>query len=66
MVGVTYEAELEGKLWFAIEENRPALLEIEGDVSVISETVREWGESSMEMYSESEGELELTVTITEE
>lgn len=66
LVGVTYEAELEGKLWFAIEENRPVQLEIEGDVSVISETVREWGESSMEMYSESEGELELTVTITEE
>ncbi len=66
LVGVTYEAELEGKLWFAIEENHPAQLEIEGDVSVISETVREFGDSSMEIYSESEGELELTVTITEE
>ena len=44
----------------------PAQFEIEGDVSVISETVREWGESSMEIYSESEGEFELTVTISEE
>ena len=65
-MGVSYEAELEGKLWFAIEEGRPAQLELEGDVSVISETIREWGESSMEMYRESEGEFELSVTITEE
>jgi len=66
VVGVAYEVELEGKLWFAIEEKHPVQLEIEGDVSVVTETVREWGESSMEMYREMEGELELTVTITEE
>lgn len=66
VVGVSYEADLEGKLWFALEEKRPAQLEVEGDVSVISETVREFRESSMEMYRESEGEFELTVTITEE
>jgi hypothetical protein len=41
-------------------------MEIEGDVSVINESVREWGESSIEMYSETEGEFELTVTVTEE
>jgi hypothetical protein len=66
LVGVTYEAEFEGKLWFSLEENRPLQMEIEGDVSVISESVREWGESSIEMYSETEGEFELTVTVTEE
>jgi len=66
LVGVSYEAELEGKLWFALEEGHPVQFEIEGDVTVITETVREWGESSIEMYRESEGELELTVTITEE
>jgi len=66
LVGVSYEAELEGKLYFALEEGHPVQFEIEGDVSIISETVREWGESSMEMYRESEGELELSVTITEE
>ena len=66
VVGVAYEAELEGKLWFAIEEKRPAQFEIEGDISIITETVREWGESSIEMYREMGGELELTVTVTEE
>jgi len=66
LVGVAYEAELEGKLWFSLEENRPLQLEIEGEVSVITETIREWGESSIEMYSESEGELELILTVTEE
>jgi len=66
VVGVTYESELEGKLWFAIEELRPVQLEVEGDVSIITETVREWGESSMDIYSEMEGEFELSVSITEE
>ena len=66
LVGVAYEAELEGKIWFSLEENRPLQMEIEGDVSVISESVREWGESSIEMYSETEGEFELTLTVTEE
>ena len=31
LVGVSYEAELEGNLWFAIEEGRPAQLELEGE-----------------------------------
>ena len=66
LVGVAYEVELEGKLWFSLEENRPLQMEIEGEVSVINESVREWGESSIEMYSETEGEFELTVTVTEE
>jgi hypothetical protein len=66
LVSVAYEAELEGKLWFSLEENRPLQMEIEGEVSVINETVREWGESSIEMYSETEGEFELTLTVTEE
>jgi hypothetical protein len=65
-VGVSYEAELEGMLWFAIEESRPVQLEVEGDISIITETIREMRDMSMEIYSEMEGEFELNVSVTEE
>lgn len=66
LVGVSYEAELEGMLWFAIEESRPVQLEVEGDISIITETIREMRDMSMEIYSEMEGEFELNVSVTEE
>jgi len=62
----TYEITLEGRLLFSVEEGRPVLLEITGDIATDMNSERSWGESTMVMSQSREGKVAYTVTLTEE
>jgi len=62
----TYEIELEGRLLFSLDEGRPVLLEITGDIATDMTSERSWGESTMNMSMSREGKVDFKVTLTEE
>lgn len=61
----SYEAELEGALYFATESNRPVRLELTGKVTLETNRETTRGERTMKMHSKSAGELELRVDVLE-
>jgi hypothetical protein len=62
----TFEVELEGTLTFDIDAHRPVSLELEGTLSVSSETERETPNGgTFRMSREQSGTVSITTTITE-
>lgn len=61
----TYEVELEGKLYFSLEEKRPVKMELEGEFTLETGFEREREGSVMSMERTQEGEIEYTITIEE-
>jgi hypothetical protein len=61
-----FEIDLEGRLFFSVEEGRPLALEVEGEFSLDTERTRERGESTMTIFMAQEGSFSLNVLVTEE
>lgn len=59
------EVELEGDLFFSIEEGRPVLLRLEGDLSLERHVVRGGGERGFEVRVLQEGEFSHSTLIRE-
>lgn len=66
LLETTFEVEIEGKLFFSVEEKRPVALELEGEYMLDTQTERETGRGYMVMERTQEGTLEHTITITAE
>lgn len=63
----TFEIELEGRLFFSVENGRPVYFEIEGTMTTERNTERDiGGDRHMSMSSTSEGTFTHTVTVTEQ
>ncbi len=61
----SFEAKLQGRLYFAVDARRPVLLELEGSLSSEIDSQREREGSRIEMHRESEGSLAYRVSVTE-
>lgn len=61
----TYDAELEGALYFAVESKLPVRLELAGKLALESNRESTRGERTIRMRSKSEGEIEIRVDIAE-
>lgn len=59
----TYEIELEGKLYFSVEEKRPAKLELEGEFTLESGMEGEREGVTFSTSSTREGKLEIEITV---
>ncbi len=65
ILGITYKAEFEGKLYFSAADKRPVAFEIEGSVSQDTDIEREGRDSStMRIRSTREGTYKQTVSIS--
>lgn len=62
----SFQIELEGKLWFALEERRPVRLELEGDVRTERESETSGRGGTMRMRRVEQGTLRHVVTLTAE
>lgn len=60
----TYEAEIEGQLWFALEARHPLRLELSGDLSIERSLEQERGERTMSMHMVQSGTFQRTVVVT--
>jgi len=58
-----YEIEIEGRVYYSIEESRPLGAEFEGTMAIDQRTERSRGDSTMTMSTSREGTYERTVTI---
>ena len=59
-----FALELEGALYFSLEEGRPVALELEGSLDTRQVMERSRGDMSMRMETERAGEIELSVVLT--
>jgi hypothetical protein len=60
------EVKLTGKLYFSLEGKHPMALAIEGTIKSSNSVIRDRGERTMSMYSEQEGEIQVTYTLSHE
>lgn len=61
----TYDAKLEGALYFAVESRLPVRLELAGKLALESNRESTRGERTIRMRSKSAGEIELRVDVAE-
>ena len=61
----TYTISLEGKLYFAVQERRPVLLDVEGSAKVERENEMTRGESTMRIHVVQEGPVRIQVKISD-
>ena len=61
----TIEAELEGELLFSLEDARPLLLKLEGELRIENRFEREREGRRFSMHSEQAGDVSLTVQVEE-
>ena len=64
VVETTFEVELEGRLLFSLEEQRPVHFEVEGSISIESEREMERQDSTIRIYNLQEGVYVQRVSIT--
>ena len=65
LVETTYEVELEGSLYFSVEDARPVKIELEGELTIEMDMERGRDDFTMRIQRTQEGEIEHTVTIEE-
>lgn len=62
--GTTYKIELEGKLFFSVEDKRPVAMEVEGSLNLDTDTEREMRESVVRTQMTREGSFQQTVSVS--